>query len=183
MALPPPTYIRLQLYGGRAPNYAVDLDGAIHKLTVTWNVSAQRFYFNLYDPMGVWLVTAPLIETGPGLNIQEMVYDARLRSVVVRLLEPHWRPLGQIVDWSLEGVDPDNLNGLHRCEMTGNAEFVFHVARNPIIGVNPGQMALHGTAHRYANLVKGYIETSMMIFRNGSFEVFSNARQRPQAIA
>ena len=27
----------------------VELDGVMHKLTVTWNVSAQRYYFNLYD--------------------------------------------------------------------------------------------------------------------------------------
>lgn len=165
------TLIPLRPLRNRAPNFMVELDGVMHKLTVTWNVSAQRFYFNLYDQMGVWVVTAPLIETGPGLIIGEMFYDAPLRSVVVRLLEPHWRPLGQIVDWTFEGVDPDNLNGPHRCTMTGLSEFIFYVADNPIVGVNPGQMALHGTAHRYADLVKGYTETSVMIFRNNAFEV------------
>ena len=80
-------YIPFRPLGSEAPNFMVELDAMMHRVTVTWNVSAQRFYFNLYDPMGIWLVTAPLIETGPGLNIGEMFYDAPLRSVVVRLLE------------------------------------------------------------------------------------------------
>jgi hypothetical protein len=169
--LPPPTYIPLRPAGLRAPNFPVELDGSMHRVTVTWNVSAQRYYFNLYDALGIWLVSAPLIATAPGLRINGLVYDAPLRSMVVRLLEPHWRPLGQIVDWWIEGADPDSLNGLHRCETTGANEFIFYVGDNPFLDIDPGHIALAGTAHRYANLTKGYIKDSVLLFRGGAFEV------------
>ena len=165
-------FLALPKAPSQTPKFTLTLDDTFHTMTVTWNVSAQRFYFNLYDSFSTWIVTAPLIATGPGLRIESLEYDRRLRSMVVRLNEPHWRPLGQIVDWWLEGVDPAWLNGKHRCEMTGLSEFVFYLApRPPAVTGDPGQIALAGTAHRYANLVEGYIENNALIFRNDAFEV------------
>lgn len=155
-----------------APKFTLRLNGEFHVLTVTWNVSSQRYYFNLYDSFGTWIITAPLIATPAGRRIESIVYEAKLRSMRVTLLEPHWRPLGQIVDWTFEGTDPDWLQGRHRCEITGVSEFLFFIARSaPALAIDPGQITLCGTAHRYVNLTEGYIENSQLIFRNNAFEV------------
>jgi len=156
----------------RAPSVWLVLDGSQHTITVTWNVSAQRRYFNLYDSSAVWIVTKPLIETGPGLEIASIVYEKKLRSMRVTLKKPFWRPQGQIVDYTLEGVDPAWLNGEHRCEVIAPDQFLFYVTGNPSQTLDPGQIALCGAAHRYVDLVKGMMQTSKLIFRDEKFEVF-----------
>jgi hypothetical protein len=178
-----PNYLRLPHRPSQAPKFTMTLNGEFHTLTVTWNVSAQRYYFNLYDSFGTWVVTAPLIPTAPGVRVSSLVYSPKLRSMVAKLVEPHWRPLGQIVDYTLEGVDPAWLNAKHRSETTGADEFVFYLSRAAVpVDVDPGQIALAGTAHRYVNLVEGYIENATLIFRNDAFEV-PDGRQFTQGSA
>lgn len=156
----------------QAPSIQLPLDGELHRITVTWNVSAQRFYFNLYNSSSVWIVTKPLIATGPGREILGVAYEEKLRSVRVTLKHPFWRPLGQIVYYTLEGVDPSWLNGKHRCEVIAPDEFLFHhVSDDPSKTIDPGHIPYNGTASRYVNLVEGYMTTSVLIFRNRQFEV------------
>jgi hypothetical protein len=168
-----PDIFPIPITPGRAPTMSLWLDGAYHQLSVTWNVSAQRRYFNLYNQFGVWVMTAPLIETGPGKMLVGITYVKELRSMRCTMAEPTWRPLGQMVDYWLEGVDPLWLNGKHRSETIGVNQFMFPVLNNPSLTVDPGQIALFGTASRFANLVEGYMERSVLIFRNRQFEVFA----------
>lgn len=156
---------------GQTPMVLARIDGGIHQISVTFNVSAQRYYFNIYDQFGVWVCTRALIETGPGQMIIGISYEKPLRSMLVTLGEPWFRPLGQIVDLWLEGVDPEWLNGPHRSEVVSQTEFLFPVLGNPSLTIDPGLIALHGTASRFFNLVDGY-KTNVLIWRNRKFEVF-----------
>jgi hypothetical protein len=158
-------FYRLVPSNVRAPTFYVRLDGVHYNLIVTWNLAAQRFYINLYDDAGDLRVATPLTETAPGFELAALEWDATERKVVVTLADPYWRPMGQIVEWTLQGCDPAAYNGLWQGLTLSPTQFSFP------LDTDPGPTAILGSAHRYQNMIGPWFKTSTLIYRNSQFEI------------
>lgn len=148
-----------------APTFYVTMDG-VYSLTVKWNVSAQRYYYDLYDPAATWLVSQPLIELQPSVKIFSWTYLPDRKAMLFTGEDPKARSLGQMIDGTIEGVDPPVLNGPRRYMALSAAERIFPLAQDP------GQISQLGSVNHYVNLVGGYVQGWTVVFRNNQFEVF-----------
>lgn len=157
-------YIPFKPGGVAPPQFYVEFD-AVYSMTVKWNVSAQRYYFDLYDPYGTWVVTLPLISTAANIPIAAWAYDPLQRAMRFTLSRPWFRPVGQMIDITVAGVDPTVLNGVKRCEVINEFDRQFPLA------LDPGQIVTLGSKNVYNNLIEGYIPGWVMIFRNNQFEI------------
>ena len=157
------------------PKFRATLDGNDYDIKITWNVSAQRYYVNVYDLSGNWTVTVPMIQSPPARAVNRLVYDPlRLVMTVELVAPPFWpvpigstgtfSPPGTIVDYYLENFDPTVLNAKWRCLHINDTYFSFP------LDTNPGQINILGSVSRYLNMVEGLF-TSTLIYRNGAFEV------------
>jgi hypothetical protein len=158
-----------------APNFTVTLDGSPYNVIVTWNISAQRYYINIYGSNGTWVITVPLFQSPPARAVNGLVYDPLRRVMTVELVAPPLWPVpigstgtatppGTIVDYTLENFDPALLNTKWRCLHINDTFFSF-----PLVN-NPGQINILGSVSRYLNMVSGLFD-STLIYRNGAFEV------------
>ena len=158
------------------PTLNVTLDGDDYSVTVTWNISAQRYYINIYGSDGTWITTVPLVSTPPGRNINTVVFDPFLSRVTVTMVDPLlWpvplspaglaTPAGIIIDYTLEGFDPDTYNGTFRGMNINETTFVFPMA------TDPGPVVIVGNVNRLMNMAAGVFTTSSLIYRNGAFEI------------
>jgi hypothetical protein len=157
-----------------APSFVVTLDQDQYKIIVTWNVSAQRYYINVYGLDGSWVVTVPLIQTPPSRAINSISYDILRRVMTVGLVGPIYYPIplgsnltppGTIVDYTLENFDPPILNQTWRSLHINDNTFSFPLADDP------GQINIVGTVARLMNMVGGVFINSTLAYRNGAFEV------------
>jgi hypothetical protein len=160
----------------RAPQFSLTLDGSPYKLVVTWNISALRYYINIYDISGNWIITVPLLTTPPSRQISSVAFNPFLDIVTVKLVDPAAWPIplspggivmkpGTMVDYTLENFTPDTYNGLFRALQINTTTFSIPMASDP------GPASILGTAARYINMVSGVFTTSTLIYRNGAFEV------------
>ena len=159
----------------QAPTFTANLDGENYRVVITWNVSAQRYYLNIYDQNAVWILTIPLVQSPPGRGVNNLTYDPLRRVVTVELVAPPLWPVpigstgtfntpGTIVDYNLENFDPPVLNAKWRCLHINDTFFEFPLADDP------GQINIVGSVSRYISMVGGLFD-STLIYRNGAFEV------------
>jgi hypothetical protein len=155
------------------PTFKATFDGDDYKVTITWNISAQRYYVNIYGTDGTWIVTVPLVQTPPSRAIETVTYDILRRVMTMRLVNPLYFPVpigsnltppGTIVDYTLENFDPPSLNGRQRSLHIDDLTFSFPLADDP------GQINVVGSIARYIDMADGIFQ-STFIYRNGNFEV------------
>jgi len=157
------------------PTFIATLDGNDYRVTITWNISAQRYYINIYDQSGVWIITVPLVQSPPARAINSLSYDSLRRVMTVQMVSPAlWpvplgstgtaTPAGMIVDYTLENFDPPVLNAKWRSLHINDTTFSFPLADDP------GQINIVGSVSRYLSMVGGVFQ-STLIYRNGAFEV------------
>jgi hypothetical protein len=158
------------------PTFNAVFDGATYSVTVTWNISAQRYYVNIYGADGTWIVTVPLVQTPPGRTITGVTWDSIRRVVTVQMVDPSSWPIplskaglntspGTIVDYTLENFDPSVLNQKWRSLHINDLSFSFPLANDP------GPINILGSVSRIMNMVGGIFITSTFAYRNGAFEV------------
>jgi hypothetical protein len=158
-----------------APIFTATFDGATYRVVITWNISAQRFYVNIYDQGGMWIVTVPLFQSPPARAVNSVSYDIIRRVMTIEMDDPsHWPiPLntggtgtkpGTMVDYTLENFDPPVLNAKWRSIQLNETTFSFPLADDP------GAINIVGSVSRYLNMVNGLFQ-STLIYRNGAFEV------------
>lgn len=151
-------------------------DGDEYKVSLTWNVSAQRYYVNIYGLDGTWILTTPLIATPPARKISSVIYDPFLYRTVVKMSDPSQWPIplspaglntkpGTIVDFTLHQFLPDTYNGLFRSLFV--TPFTFAIP----MSTDPGPVQILGFVSRVMNMVAGVFTTSTLAYRNGMFEV------------
>lgn len=159
-----------------APSFHADLDGDTYLVTVTWNISALRYYINIYDQNGNWIITTPLVSTPPARPVKSAVFDPFLNNVTVEMVSPElWpvplspaglaTPLGTFIDYTLAGFTPDTYNGTFRAMTVDEVTFTFPMS------ANPGYVTVNGTVNRYMNMIGTIFKTSTLIYRNNAFEV------------
>jgi hypothetical protein len=155
------------------PKFVATFDGNDCNVEITWNISAQRYYVNIYQS-GNWIVTVPLVQTPPSRAVNSAVYDNIRRVMTLQLVQAIYFPIplgsnltppGTIVDYTLENFDPSVLNGLQRSLHIDDVTFSFPLANDP------GQVNILGSIARYINMVGGIFQTTTFIYRNGAFEV------------
>jgi hypothetical protein len=158
----------------KTPSFDVVLDGNNYKTVVTWNVSAQRYYINVYSSTGTWIITTALVSSPPPRNVAGAIYDPFLNAVVVTLVDPSLWPVpasgpttkpGTIIDYTLEGFQPSTYNGKFRCLHLNNTEFTFPM------DTDPGSLIVLGRVSRLLNMIDTVFEISTMVYRNGMFEI------------
>ena len=155
------------------PTFKATFDGDDYKVTITFNISAQRYYVNIYAQDGTWIVTVPLVQSPPSRAIEAVSYDILRRVMTMRLVDPVYFPVpigsnltrpGTMIDYTLENFDPPILNGKQRSLHIDDLTFSFPLADDP------GQINVVGSIGRYIDMVDGIFQ-STFIYRNGSFEV------------
>jgi hypothetical protein len=158
------------------PKFRANFDGDDFDVIITWNVSAQRYYVNIYGFDNQWIVTVPLVQTPPSRAIQSATYDNLRRVMLVQMVDPsQWpvplasagllTPPGTIVDYTLENFDPVVLNAKWRTLQVTPTLFSFS------LDADPGGINILGTVGRLMNMIDGIFQTSTLVYRNGSFEV------------
>lgn len=147
-----------------APSFNPMLDDTPYTVVVTWNVSAQRFYVNVYAIDGTLVCSVPLVESTSGVPLASLEYDPNQRVMIATQKARMWRPIGQIVQFYLQDCDPDSLNGLYDSTVLSMNQFSFPVDSDP------GPIKQPGSNQRYMNMLGPWF-TSSMIYRNGQFEV------------
>lgn len=160
----------------RTPTFPVTLDGGDYNIVITWNISALRYYLNVYARDGTWIITVPLISTPPARNVQKVSFDQFLGVVRVELVDPSlWpvplghgalgTPAGTIVDYTLEGFQPNDYNGTYRSLQINTTTFTFPFPQTP------PPLIVTGRVSRLLNMVASVFETSTLVYRNACFEV------------
>jgi hypothetical protein len=159
-----------------APKFNATFDGTDYSVIITWNVSAQRYYVNIYGFDNSWILTIPLIQTPPARKIESVEY-IRLQSIVVATMtDPTSWPIplspsgtltrpGTMVDYTLEGFQPFTYNGKQRSMQINETSFSFPVTQDP------GPIQILGTVSRIMNMVATVFITSTFVYRNGAFEI------------
>jgi hypothetical protein len=157
------------------PKFRIMLDGIDYQVVVTWNISAQRYYVNIYGLDNSWIITVPLVQTPPARPMQSITYDNLRRVIIAKMTDPTTWPVplssaglltppGTIIDYTLENFDPVILNARWRSLQVDVTTFSFPLDNNP------GEINILGTVSRYIDLVGGLFN-STFIYRNGAFEV------------
>lgn len=159
-----------------APEFPATFDGNDYRVVVTWNISALRYYINVYDSNGLWIITAPLVQSPPSRGVNGLSYDSLRRVMTVELVAPPFWPVpigstgtfsppGTVVDYYLENFDPVVLNTKWRCLHINDTYFEFPLPDDP------GQINVLGSVARYINMLSSVFVTSTLIYRNGAFEI------------
>lgn len=159
----------------RSPSFIAEFDGNDYNVVITWNISALRYYVNIYrQDSSAWIITIPLFSSPPARNVSSAVYDPFLNSVVVELVDPSQWPVplgagisnpGTIIEYTMEGFQPDTYNGKFRCLHLNNLQFTFHMPQNP------GPILVLGRVSRLLSMIDTIFKTSTMVYRNGAFEI------------
>ena len=156
------------------PEFRARLDGADYTVRVTWNISALRYYINVYAQDGTWIITVPLVSSPPARGVANANYDPFLNSIVVELVSPDQWPIplagpitkpGTIIEYTLEGFQPSTYNGRFRCLHINGTEFTFPMSQDP------GPLIILGRVSRLLNMVDTVFLRSTMVYRNGAFEI------------
>lgn len=159
-----------------APRFNATFDGNPYTVVMTWNISAQRYYINVYTVDGTWVVTVPLFQTPPARAVNLASWDPLQKLMTIEMLPPSEWPVplppggavikpGTIVDYTLQGFQPATYNGIFRSLQLDGITFTFPLA------TDPGPLVVVGNVNRMLNMVAGVFQNSTMIFRNGSFEI------------
>lgn len=159
-----------------APNFLLNLDNSPYTCKITWNISAQRYYINIYGLDGTWITTVPLITTPPARAVDSVSFDLAKQLLTVTMLPPSEWPVplppggavikpGTMVDYTLSGFQPNTYNGLFRCFQVDGVTFTTPMANDP------GPLVVVGNVNRLLNMAAGVFQTSTLIYRNGNFEI------------
>ena len=157
-----------------APRFKARLDGAEYEIRITWNISSLRYYINIYDANGAWILTTALVSCPPARNVSSVVYDPFLNSIVVTLVPPNEWPVpatgpstrpGEMVDYTLEQFQPSTYNGKFRCMHVTDTVFTFPMP------TDPGPLVVLGRVSRLISMIDVKFRISSMVYRNSAFEI------------
>jgi hypothetical protein len=148
----------------KAPSFLPTLDGESYTITISWNVSAQRYYVKCTSFNNNLIFMVPLVDTLMGMEIQSLVWDENNKVVIAKLVKPHNFPIGEIVNINIIQALPTTYNGSGMALITEDNTFTYPMAQNP------GAMYEAGVVQYLISMAKSYFK-STLIFRNRQFEV------------
>ena len=144
------------------------LDGAPYLVIVTWGLSGQRWYINLYDHDGARVFTLPLIGSSIALKTSSLVWDDVAGLVIVTTELPHGIPIGLTTQLTISGASPSAYNGILTLFSTGPDTLSYPQTTNP----GTSSAYKQGNIGRDINIAGGYF-TSTLVFRQATqqFEI------------
>jgi hypothetical protein len=158
------TYFQFNTSNRRAPSFSPIFDGAVYRITVLWNISAQRYYVNCQDLFGNLIFMVPLVGNPDPFEIASLDYDDQNKRVIITTVKPHNAPVGQVIDLNVIGCIPIAYNGVGLLFVLNEMQMVCPMIQNP------GPATTLGVVDYLISMTKGYF-ISTMIFRNDNFEV------------
>ena len=156
--------------------FPAQFDNGKYTVEVSWNVSAQRYYIDVYGADGAWVITTALVQSPPARALEKVVYDPFRLALIYTMVDPTLWPVplssgglntkpGILVDYTIEGFQPTTYNGTYRGLHINEVTFSIPWA------TDPGSYTIIGSVSRYLNMVATVFNTSSLIYRNGAFEV------------
>jgi hypothetical protein len=158
------TYAQFTPSNKKAPSFIFVFDGTQYVLTISWNISAKRYYVNCTDPSGNLVFMVPLIRNPNPIEIVSLTYDFLNQRVVVETVTPHGVPIGKIINASIINCVPDTYNGSGLMSALSETEIIYPMLQDP------GQATIFGSIDYLISMTKGYF-ISTFIFRNNTFEI------------
>jgi hypothetical protein len=158
------TYYQFIKSRSQAPSFMPTLDGQEYTISITWNISAQRYYVNCSSLDGTLLFSVPLISSLSPMEIETLEWDEFNGRVIATTVAPLGLPIGQVINLTVIGAIPNTYNGTGFTSILSKNQFTY-----PIIN-NPGQAFIMGSVEYLINMAKGYFQ-STLIYRNEMFEV------------
>jgi hypothetical protein len=158
------THYRFTPSSIRAPSFMPTFDGTQYNVTVIWNISSQRYYVQCLDMTGNLIFFVPLIQTEDSIEITSLVWDEYETRVVATTKENHNLSIGEIVNATITGALPANLNSTGYVLITDKNEFTFSYP------TDPNEINICGAVSFLVSMTKGYFN-STLVFRWGRFEV------------
>jgi hypothetical protein len=148
----------------QAPSFTPTLDGLQYTCTITWNISARRYYLNCSSLDGTLIFSVPICESMPAIAISTLVWDEQnLRILGTTVDEFDFTP-GSVIVADIIDCQPTTYNGHGFITVLNNTQFVYPM------NSNPGQIMFCGAIEYLISLTKPYFN-STIVYRNGSFEV------------
>src|SRR5277367_5711021 len=147
----------------QAPSFMPAFDGNQYMVTITWNVSAQRYYVNCQDLIGNLIFSVPLLSTEANIHLSSLVWDPYNNRIVATTREPHGFTVGEIVFVSIVNANPTTYNGNVNVLILNNTQFTYASSQDP------GQYNYGGSVGFLISMTESYFN-STLVYRNGVFE-------------
>lgn len=148
----------------RAPSFSPTFDNDQYKLTITWNISGQRFYVNCVDMNGNLIYSIPVIESVPPSELEDLSWDLFNGIVVGTTVAPHGIKPGTVMLINIIGARPITYNGTGFINVLNERQFSYPMARDP------GSLAYAGVVEYIISMNKAYFG-STLVYRQKIFEV------------
>ena len=121
------TYVNFAPSTSAPFSFQAQLGASQYVVTVTWNVTGQRYYVTVADLSGNVVLYAPLIASGPQLNAS---FEWENDAAVVATNGPHNVPLGSVVGVYVLGTGT-GFDGAYEALATGPEALWYPLAANP----------------------------------------------------
>jgi hypothetical protein len=147
-----------------APVFTPTLDGNQYNVTITWNISARRYYVNVVTMGGILIAAVPLIESPTSMPISGAFWDPQNMRAVITTNAPHPFIIGAPVKVTISSMSPNGYNG---------SGFVLPLSKTEMcypVSVDPGEVTVMGVVDYLINMVAPYFK-STLVYRNQTFEV------------
>lgn len=125
-------------------------------VVVTWNVSGQRFYVNVYDLSGDLIVCRGLVETGP-VSLATIIWDG-VSTATATLGPPHYVPPGAVASIWVSRTG-SGFDGGQTALSTGPYTLTFPLVSDPGVA-----QPASGAVQFPLNLVDGYIPNGWLLY-------------------
>jgi hypothetical protein len=158
------TYFQFNTSNRQAPSFMPTFDGLTYKITILWNISAQRYYVNCQDLFGNLIFMVPLVGNPDPFEIESLEYDSQNKRVIITTVEPHNAPVGQVINLNILGCIPTAYNGTGLLFIMNE-----HQVACPMLQ-DPGPATSLGVLDYLISMDKSYF-LSTLIFRYNNFEV------------
>ena len=158
------TFIPFTPSNRKAPSFMPTLDGITYTVTVFWNVSAQRYYFNCQGSNGNLIFMIPLVENPMNWDIKSLVWDRQNERVILEVKKQHHIQIGRVVYFRIINNDPNEYNGDGFCTILSDTQITY-----PMI-TDPGEAGTLGSIVYIISMTKAYFD-STIAFRDNVFAI------------
>lgn len=109
--------------------FQATLDGEIYNVVITWNLSGQRFYFNVYDLSQNLILCRALVGSPAGFNVESLSWANGY--VTLTTVDPHGFNISDTVQLTVSDCAPAAYNGQFNCFVTGATTMEYPLSADP----------------------------------------------------
>jgi len=139
--------------------FSPTLDGLVCSVEVRWLAFGRRWYIAVSDPTGNLLVNRALVGSRSPVALTNLTWELGVASADAA--EPLGLPVGSVARALVYGCSPGAYNGWYTVRVTGAASFAFDIAQDP------GSVVTLGSWAPAVDLVRGYFQTSSLVYWSG----------------